>query len=54
MAATQLASAAHGRIGCLVVVHWFGFTASKIPESIQNSLLNIVMVGVGDYVTVAH
>ena len=31
----------------LVVAHWFGFTASNIPESVQNSLLNIVMVGVG-------
>ena len=35
----------------LVVAHWFGFTASNIPESVQNSLLNIVMVGVGGYVT---
>ena len=34
----------------LVVAHWFGFTAPKIPESVQNSLLNIVMVGVGGYV----
>ena len=34
----------------LVVAHWFGFTASNIPESVQNSLLNIVMVGVGGYV----
>ena len=33
----------------LVVAHWFGFTASNIPESVQNSLLNIVMVG-GGYV----
>ena len=33
----------------LVVAHWFGFTASNIPESVQNSLLNIVMVGVGSY-----
>ena len=33
----------------LVVAHWFGFTASNIPESVQNSLLNIVMVGVGGY-----
>jgi hypothetical protein len=34
----------------LVVAHWFGFTVSNIPESVQNSLLNIVMVGVGGYV----
>jgi hypothetical protein len=34
----------------LVVAHWFGFTLSNIPESVQNSLLNIVMVGVGGYV----
>ena len=34
----------------LVVAHWFGFTTSNIPESVQNSLLNIVMVGVGGYV----
>ena len=34
----------------LIVAHWFGFTASNIPESVQNSLLNIVMVGVGGYV----
>ena len=33
----------------LVVAHWFGFTASNIPESVQNSLLNIAMVGVGGY-----
>ena len=34
----------------LVVAHWFGSTASNIPESVQNSLPNIVMVGVGGYV----
>jgi hypothetical protein len=34
----------------LEVAHWFGLTASNIPESVQNSLLNIVMVGVGGYV----
>ena len=34
----------------LIVAHWFGFTAPNIPESVQNSLLNIVMVGVGGYV----
>ena len=34
----------------LVVAHWFGFTTPHIPESVQNSLLNIVMVGVGGYV----
>jgi hypothetical protein len=36
--------------GGLVVAHWFGFTASKVPESAQNLLLNIVIVGVGGYV----
>ena len=34
----------------LVVAHWFGFTASNIPASVENSLLNIVLVGVGGYV----
>ena len=34
----------------LVVAHWFGVMAPDIPESVQNSLLNIVMVGVGGYV----
>ena len=34
----------------LVVAHWFGLTAPNIPESVQNSLLNIVMIGVGGYV----
>ena len=34
----------------LVVAHWFGLTAPNIPENVQNSLLNIVMVGVGGYV----
>ena len=34
----------------LIVAHWFGLTAPDIPESVQNSLLNIVMVGVGGYV----
>ena len=34
----------------LVVAHWFGLTASNIPESVKNLLLNIVMVGVGGYV----
>jgi len=34
----------------LVVAHWFGFTAPDIPGIVQNSLLNIVMVGVGGYV----
>ena len=34
----------------LVVAHWFGFTAPDISESVQNSLPNIVMVGVGGYV----
>ena len=33
-----------------VVAQWFGFTAPDIPESVQNSLLNIVMIGVGGYV----
>ena len=34
----------------LVVAYWFGFTAPDIPETVQNSLLKIVMVGVGGYV----
>ena len=34
----------------LVVAHWFGFTAPNIPESVQNSLLNIVLVGMGGYI----
>ena len=34
----------------LIVAHWFGFTTPNIPESVQNSLLNIVMVGIGGYV----
>ena len=34
----------------LVVAHRFGLTAPNIPGSVQNSLLNIVMVGVGGYV----
>ena len=34
----------------LIVAHWFGLTAPNIPESVQNSLLNIVMVGGGGYV----
>ena len=34
----------------LVVAHWFGLTAPNIPESVQNTLLNIVMVGIGGYV----
>jgi len=34
----------------LIVAHCFGLTAPNIPESVQNSLLNIVMVGVGGYV----
>ncbi len=34
----------------LEVAHWFGFTANNIPESVKNSLLNIVMVGVGGHV----
>jgi hypothetical protein len=34
----------------VVVAHWFGFTAQNIPESVHNSLLNIVIVGVDGYV----
>ena len=33
----------------LMVAHWFGFTAPNIPESVQNSLLNIILVGIGVY-----
>ena len=34
----------------LIVSHWFGYTAPNIPESVQNSLLNIVLVGMGGYI----
>ena len=34
----------------LVVAHWFGFTAPNIPESVQNSLLNIGLVGMCGYI----
>ena len=34
----------------LIVAHWFGFTAPDIPESVQNSLLNIVLVGCSGYI----
>ena len=33
----------------LMVAHWFGYTAPNIPESVQNSLLNIILVGIGGY-----
>ena len=33
----------------LMVAHWFGYTAPNIPESVQNSLLNIIMIGIGGY-----
>jgi hypothetical protein len=33
----------------LLVAHWFGYTAPNIPESVQNSLLNIILVGIGGY-----
>ena len=33
----------------LMVAHWFGFTAPNSPESVQNSLLDIIMIGVGGY-----
>ena len=33
----------------LMVAHWFGLTAPNIPESVQNSLLNIIMIGIGGY-----
>ena len=51
MASTQLATLVVGYLCWTVIVaHWFGLTAPNIPESVQNSLLNIVMVGVGGYV----
>jgi|TARA_R100001530_G_scaffold78267_1_gene54713 hypothetical protein len=34
----------------LVVAHWFGYTASNIPESVQNSLLDIILIGIGGYI----
>lgn len=33
----------------LMVAHWFGYTAPNIPESVRNSLLNIIMIGIGGY-----
>lgn len=33
----------------LMVAHWFGLTAPNIPESVQNSLLDIIMIGIGGY-----
>ena len=33
----------------LAVAHWIGLTAPDFPDSVQNSLLNIVMIGVGGY-----
>ena len=51
MAAKELATVINGYLcGAGRVAHWFGFTAPNIPESVKNSLLNIVMVGVGGYV----
>ena len=34
----------------LVGAHWLGFTPPNLPESVVNSLLDIVQVGVGGYV----
>lgn len=34
----------------LVTAHWFGLTPENMPESTVESLLDIVMVGVGGYV----
>jgi hypothetical protein len=34
----------------LVGAHWLGFTPPNLPESVVNSLLGIVQVGVGGYV----
>ena len=46
----QLATVVDGDFAGLIVAHRFGLTAPNIPESVLNSLLNIVMVGVGGYV----
>ena len=50
MVSTQLASLVDGHLCWPRVAYWFGLTAPNIPESVQNSLLNIAMVGVGGYV----
>lgn len=34
----------------LVGAHWLGFTPPNLPETVVNSLLDIVQVGVGGYV----
>jgi hypothetical protein len=34
----------------LVGAHWLGFTPPNLPESVVNSLLDIVQVGIGGYV----
>jgi hypothetical protein len=34
----------------LVGAHWLGFTPENLPESVVNSLLDIVQVGIGGYV----
>ena len=34
----------------LLGAHWFGFTPENMPESVVNSLLDIIMVGVGGYI----
>lgn len=34
----------------LVGAHWLGFTPPNLPESVINSLLDIVQVGIGGYV----
>ena len=34
----------------LITAHWFGFTPQNMSDSVVNSLLDIVMVGVGGYV----
>lgn len=34
----------------LVGAHWLGYTPDNLPESVVNSLLDIVQVGIGGYV----
>ncbi len=34
----------------LIGAHWLGFTAPNLPESVVDSLLDIVQLGVGGYI----
>ena len=50
MASTQLATVIDGYLYWTDCSSLVWLNAPNIPESVQNSLLNIVMVGVGGYV----